>query len=349
VSSLGTPVLIAIFAASAAAIWIAGVWLSSSTEGIDHHFKLGSALGGLLLLAVATDLPELAITITAALKDNVGLAVGNLLGGMAVQTVVLAILDVGAGADRPLSYMVGSLVLVLEAALVGVMAVAAIMTAQLPESAELGGISPGSMAIVLLWLAGLWVITRTRKDLRWRVEAEGARPGRTHAQRRAVKPRPHKHHSARAILVIFGAAALAILVAGYFIEESGSELAGRAGLSGAVFGATILAGATALPEVSTGLAAVRLGDHQLAMSDIFGGNAVLPALVVFADLFAGRPALASAQTTDIWIAGLAVVLTAVYIAGIILRPTRTILRMGPDSTAVIALYALGIVGLAFVR
>jgi cation:H+ antiporter len=349
VGSLGTAALIAVFAVCAAVIWFAGIYLSSSTEAIDNRFKLGSALGGLVLLAVATDLPELAITITAGIKGNLGLAVGNLLGGMAIQTVVLAALDAGAGPERPLTFLVGSLLLVLEGVLVGVLAVAAVMTSQLPESTAIGGVSPGTIAIVLLWVGGLWLLARNRGRQPWRVEAAGARPGRTHAQRRAAKPPRHRDHGTRVVVAIFGAASLATLVAGYFIEESGNELAGRAGLTGAVFGATILAAATALPELSTGLAAVRTGDHVLAVSDIFGGNAVLPALIIFADLFGGKPALPAAHTTDVWIACLAVVLTAVYIAGIILRPQRTFLRMGPDSIAVILLYALGIVGLTLVR
>src|SRR3954453_5867055 len=111
--SLATGLLILIFAGSAGAIWVAGIRLASSTDALDTRLGLGSALGGLLLLALATDLPELAITITAALHDNLGLAVGNLLGGIAIQTLVLAALDVGAGADAPITYMVASLLLVL--------------------------------------------------------------------------------------------------------------------------------------------------------------------------------------------------------------------------------------------
>jgi cation:H+ antiporter len=346
--SLGTLPLILIFAAAAVAIWLAGIRLSSSTDALDTKLKLGSALGGLLLLAIATDLPELAITITAALNDNLGLAVGNLLGGIAMQTLVLAALDAGSGPERPLSYIVGSLLLVLEGTLVIAVTVGAIMTTQLPATTEVIGVSPGTVAIVLIWLASLKVIAAARENMRWQVKAEGARPGRTHRQRRAEMPKPHKQHSTKTVALIFSAAAAVTLVAGFLIERAGDELAGRAGLSGPVFGATILAAATALPELSTGLAAVRNGDTQLAMSDIFGGNAVLPALFIFADLFAGKPALPSAAATDIWIAGLGVVLTGIYIAGVILRPQRTFWRMGPDSIAAIGVYALGIAGLVLV-
>src|SRR3954447_3801962 len=152
-ASLATPVLVAIFVACAVAIWLAGIRLSSSTGALDTRLGLGSALGGLLLLALATDLPELAITITAALHNNLGPAVGNLLGGIAIQTLVLAALDAGAGPERPLTYMVGSLLLVLEGALVAVVTVMAIMTAQLPTKTQLIGISPGTIAIVIVWIA----------------------------------------------------------------------------------------------------------------------------------------------------------------------------------------------------
>src|SRR4051794_25638846 len=119
--SVATLPLILIFAGAALAIWTAGIRLSSSTDALDTRFKLGSALGGLLLLAIATDLPELAITVTAAGNDNLGLAVGNLLGGIAMQTLVLAALDAATGPERPLTFVVGSLLLVLEGTLVAVL------------------------------------------------------------------------------------------------------------------------------------------------------------------------------------------------------------------------------------
>ena len=72
-------------------------------------------------------------------------------------------------------------------------------------------------------------------------------------------------------------------------------------MSGVVFGATFLAAATALPEVSTGIASVRLGDYQLAVSDIFGGNAFLPVLFLLAGLSRAAPCSRRRRTTDIYL------------------------------------------------
>lgn len=69
---------------------------------------------------------------------------------------------------------------------------------------------------------------------------------------------------------------------------SGNALADRAGINGVIFGATVLAMATALPEISSGIAAVRLGDNALPMGDVFGGNAFQVCLFLPADLSPAR-------------------------------------------------------------
>ena len=120
-------------------------------------------------------------------------------------------------------------------------------------------------------------------------------------------------------------------------------------MSGVVFGATVLAAATSLPELSTGITSARMGDYQLAMGDIFGGNAFLPVLFLPATLIAGSAILPASGRTDIYLTALGAALTVVYIAGLIFRPRRQYLRLGPDSIVVIGLYAAGIAGLVALR
>ncbi len=72
--SLSLPVLLLIFAGAAVAVWAAGIRLSNTTDVLSKRLHLGSALGGLILLAIATNLPEIAITASAAISGNLGIA-----------------------------------------------------------------------------------------------------------------------------------------------------------------------------------------------------------------------------------------------------------------------------------
>jgi len=71
----------------------------------------------------------------------------------------------------------------------------------------------------------------------------------------------------------------------------------------------------------------------------------LPVLFLMATLISGQAVLPQAQATDIYLAGLGVLLTTVYIYGLIFRPQRKLLRMGIDSFIVLIMYAVGIAGL----
>ncbi|MGI8449902.1 MAG: sodium:calcium antiporter, partial [Streptosporangiaceae bacterium] len=111
------------------------------------------------------------------------------------------------------------------------------------------------------------------------------------------------------------------------------------------FGATFLAAATSLPELSTGLTAVRQGDYKLAFGDIFGGNAFLPVLFLLATVVSGKAVLPNAHASDIYLTGLGALLTVIYMAGLIFRPQHQHARLGVDSIAVLAVYLVGVAGL----
>jgi cation:H+ antiporter len=347
-TSLSTGVLAGIFLVAVVATWLAGTRLSTSTDAIDRRFDLGDALGGVVLLAVAGSLPELAITISAAASGNLDLAAGNLIGGIAIQTMVIVLCDAYASPNQALTYLVGSLIPVLEALLVVAVVAEVMMGALLPAHDSIGSVSPASVAIVVTWLAGIYTLNRVRRAPQWEVEMPGSRPGRTHKQRRHPKDEPKPSGSARKAIVVFAVASLVTLAAGVVLEQAGNELADRAGINGVIFGATVLAFATALPEISSGLAAVKIGDHQLAVADIFGGNAFQVALFLVADLVAGKPVLPYAGDLNAWLAGLSIVLTTIYAFGVIVRREGCTLRLGLDSILVVGIFALGIVGLVAV-
>jgi cation:H+ antiporter len=342
-------VCIVIFLGSAAAIWVAGVVLSNNTDVLSHRLGLGSALGGLVLLAVATNLPEIAITVAASLSGEVDIAVSNILGGIAIQTVVLVALDAfGVRVRRPLTYQAASLPLVLEGAVVVAVLVAVVMGAQLPADLVAFRLSPDVVGIALLWTAGLVLTQRAAHRLPWQDKGQppdGQPEPRGHSARKRAEAATNRGVSTARAAVVFGAAALATLVAGALLEESGSQAAGRVGLSGVLFGATVLAAATALPELSTGITAVRSGDYQLAFGDIFGGNAFLPVLFLLATLLSGRAILPHAHASDLYLTALGALLTVVYMTGLLFRPAKEHARLGLDSIAVLALYVIGVVGL----
>ena len=348
--SLSTPLLVVVFGAGAIATWIAGTALSKTTDVLDRRFGLGEALGGVVLLAVAGTLPELAITISAASSGHLGLAAGNLIGGIAVQTMVLVICDAVASRTQSLSYLVGSLSPVLEGLLVIFVVSGVLMGALLPESTSIGPVSPASLGIVLAWFAGIYALNAARKKPRWDCTMTGSRPGRPHRRipHPAEKSSPVTESTARAV-TLFVVASVVTLVSGVVLEVVGSHLADRAHINGVIFGATILSVATALPEISSGIAAVRLGDNELAVADIFGGNAFQVTLFLLADLIAGKPVLPTSGRQNSWLAIVGIALTVIYAYGVILRHERCVFRLGRDSMLAIVIFGLGIAGLVVVH
>ena len=349
IESLSLSVLLLIFGVCVIAIWFAGIKLSETSDILATHFGLGEALGGLIFLAIVTNLPEIAITVSAALQHNLDLAIGNILGGIALQTVVLVILDVfGLGKKDPLTYRAASLVLVLEGLMVITVLTLVVVGHQLSPSVIYRGVSPIDAVIVLVWLAGIYLIGKARTNLPW--HKLGALPDsqkekQGHSMRKKLESAIKRGVSIRTVILVFALCSLITLVAGVGLAVTGDAIAKQIGMTGVLFGATILAAVTALPEVSTGLASMKLKDYQMAMSDIFGGNAFLPVLFMVATVLSGKSVLPQAHNTDIYLTGLAILLTIIYICGLIFRPRKQLLWMGVDSFLVAIVYLIGLLGL----
>lgn len=344
VADSSTLLLAIIFLAASAIIWVAGTRITYATDFIAGYFKLGEAFGGLVFLAIVTNLPEIAITIVAAYNHDMDMAISNILGGIAIQTVVLVLIDVfGVGKTAPLTFRSRSAILLLEG--VGLICILTLVLMGKQFSPELifYRTTPFEWLIALVWLGTIYLVSKQtagdhphpRKKV---YTHEASEPGYNKAARITFT-------SINKALLVFVIAALLTLVAGWALEESGRILAERFHMGGVLFGATVLALSTALPEISTGIASARIRDYQMAVSDIFGGNAFLPVLFLLASIISGDAILPSLQASDSYLTCIGILLTSIYLVGMLLPGKKQFLRMGMDSLAVLLVYLLSLVGL----
>ena len=349
--SLSTGAVLALFLGGAVITYIAGVNLAKATDALDERFGLGEAIGGMILLSVAGSLPELAITVSAAASGHLSIAAGNLIGGVAMQTFVIVIADIFVRGKRPLSTCAASLIPALEGLLVIAVVTITVMSAVLPATAAIGSVSVGSIGIVVVWMVGMVILnrTRTRTDLALVVAADEAPIEPVAASVADDGPDSvNGMMSGRSAVILFVIASVVTLCSGVLLEKSGNQLAVDWNMNGVLFGATILSAATALPEISSGITGARLGRYTLVFGDMFGGNAFQVTLFLVADLVAGQPVLPSEGASNAWIGCVGIVMTSVFVAGILMRPRTRRWKLGPDSLVATAVYALGLWGLVYI-
>ncbi len=341
-TQFSTLILIAIFLLSTIAIWLVGVKIISAIDAITLHFNLGEAFGGMVFLAVVTNLPEIAITAVAAYHHNYDIAVSNLLGGIAIQTVVLVLIDAfGVGRKAPLTLKGHSNVLVLEGIALIFVLTMVMMAKQFSPDLIYFHTTPFEWLILLIWLGSVYLISRfvdvTKKE-----------------KKIVSDPSQHLRHpkakfkgTIQLAIIVFIICALVTLISGWALEITSDVLSKRFGMSGVLFGGTILALCTSLPEISTGIASAKIREYQMAVSDIFGGNAFLPVLFLMASAIGGDAILPSLQPSDMYLTGLGIILTGIYLIGMVLHSKKQYFRLGIDSILVLIVYIIGLIGLMF--
>lgn len=340
-----------IFILCAALIWIFGIRLTKAIDIIIHHYGWGEAIGGMVFLAIITNLPEIAITAVAAYQKEYVIAVSNILGGIAIQTVVLVLIDVfGVGRKAPLTHKGHSRILQIEGlAVVAILAIV-LLGNYFPSSYTIAGAPSYEWLIVLAWIGSI-LGTKFLYD-KHLIKKQRKTKGdsfKTTTLLDKVIPynQPNQEKNIPAAISVIVAGALITFFAGYGLTVTGEILSARVGMSGIIFGATILALCTALPEISTGIASAKIRDYEMAVSDIFGGNAFLPVLFFMAALISGESILPHLQVSDIYLTYIGILLTVVYLVGMRFHLRKQYFRMGIDSMIVLILYFLSLIGLFY--
>jgi len=348
--NVSTISLTVVFIISGAITWLVGVTLAKTTDTLDTRFKIGDAIGGLVFLGISGSLPEIAVCASAAREGNMPVIIGNLIGGLAIQTLIIVIFDAVVKGKRPLSYLAGSKELSLETVFAITITALALVGTLIPKNITWLSANPLSFGMLAAWLVGLYIIDKARSNKKFNATAADAAPGRHHVERRSTEN--HHFYAKRStwqVAIIFLLACVVTLIAGVLLEKTGTEIAGRIGMSAGLFAATAIALVTSLPEISTGVESILIGDNHLAVSDIMGGNAFMLIIFLLSDFVAGKPVLSYAQHSDMFLAFLGIAMMGVYAFSFVKQPKRRFLRLGWDSIVQIILYAGGITMLGFIK
>ncbi len=156
--------------------------------------------------------------------------------------------------------------------------------------------------------------------------------------------------SARRLYASCAVAGAVILTAGWALALTGDALAEQTGLGASFVGVALVAASTSLPELSTALGAVRRGNHQMAVSNILGTNCLELALFLLADVaYREGPILAATDRSSLLAGTMGMVVTSIFLLGLLERRDRTVWNMGWDSLAILVVYVAGLGGLYSLR
>lgn len=325
--------ILGLFVLAAAVIGVAGTRLTRDADRLADLTGWGEAVVGAVLLGAVTSLAGVVTTLTAAAKGLPQLAVGNAIGGIAVQTAFLAVADLfyrranlehAAASLRNLMYSVlllGLLVLLM-------------LGAAMPEVTLLGA-HPVSPLLLVAYVAGVWLVEHANEEPMWR-------PLDTEATV-ADEPDGGKVEVGRGKLAARMAAWSALVaVAGWGVAQTGAQIADRTGLSQTFVGALLTAFVTSLPELVVSVAAVRAGALTLAVGNIVGGNSFEVLVVAGADFVdQDGSILHAASAGQQIVVALTAVLMAVLLMGLLHRQRQGIAGIGWESALILVLFVAG--------
>jgi cation:H+ antiporter len=359
--SLSLPVLIPIFVVSALLVFWAGTRLSYHAESLSDKTGLGKAFVGSLFLGGITSLPEVATTLTAVFEDQPQMAASNLLGGVAMQVTLLAIAD-SVIRKNSLSSLSSNAVVLLQGVTL-IFSLTLVAAFVLVPGFALFHIGIGSIFVFIAFLISLYLVHQfrflywlhynptSRDSLEKDIELLQKKISAFDEKEVDEKKEQTRKTIREALFSKTGTwllgLSVAIFIGGFMVVRSSEVIAAKTGLSANLAGFVLIALTTSLPELSTTISSVRNGQYELAFSNIMGTNLFDLALLFVADLFYFEKSIfQEIHRFALFGALLGVLVTGVYMLGLIIRSKKQFWRMGYDSLVVILLYLGGVVVLS---
>ncbi|MEP0945097.1 MAG: hypothetical protein ABJH63_13400 [Rhizobiaceae bacterium] len=326
---------LAVFLCLAAGIWFAGTYLTHLADTLADRLNLPKSAIGLLFLAVATSLPEVATTFTAAMQQQADLLLNNLFGGIVVQTTMLAVADYWV--RGPITNYPRRADHILESVVLMILLQVLLAIVVIAEPRAIGHVGIGAIVLGLLYVLAVVLLRSSYGGPPW-VPLE--MPETDSADGWVPAPTGLEQFSSRRLVLLALLCCAAILGLGVAIVFVAEELSHQTGLGASFVGVSLLAAATSLPELSTTITAVRLRSYTLAISNILGSNLLMIALAAPADLiYLKGPILKDGGPSVGLTIVAALLVTTILCGGLVLRSKPSLWRLGVDSWMIVLVYA----------
>lgn len=227
-------------------------------SSIAKQLHIPSIVIGLTIVAFGTSAPELAVSVSAALKGSNDIAIGNVVGsnlfnllmviGFSAFITPFAVEKSMIKRDYPFS--------IFAAVLLGVLSLDTVLFRA--EEMTLGRID----GIILLLCFALFMYITIKEAMKGRAELK-----KEHEDEVANM----SHSMGKSILLsLVGLAG--IIIGGNLSVDGAKEIARFFGLSEALIGLTIVAIGTSLPELVTSIVAAKKGESDIALGNVVGSN-----------------------------------------------------------------------------
>ena len=269
-SNLFTVLLL--FAAGLIFIIKGGDWFVDAATWIAEAFGIPKFIVGATVVSFATTLPEMLVSVFAALEGNADIAVGNAVGSVTANTGLIMCLSLVCMPCLMTRKQFGFKASLLLATI-----------AVLFAFTRNGQLSVAQSFVILLFFAAFL--------------AENLMAGKREHGTEDAENRPQMTGKALARnLLGFVLGAATIVLGAQLLIDNGSALAKMIGVPDSIIAATMIAIGTSLPELVTTLTAIRKKDSSLSVGNIIGANIMdLTLIMPLCSLIQGRAMLVERQ------------------------------------------------------
>ena len=228
-----------------------GDWFVDSAVGVAKRFKVPEIIIGATVVSIGTTLPEVMVSVTAALNNNGAIAYGNAIGSIICNTALIAALT---SAIRPARIdrksVVTPVIFFFVSAAIYVMA------------AYVFGRFDRWLGIVMLVVFAAYMTSTIYNGFKNPVAAAAEEEHGDEGEDGSLLKN----------LVVLILSAGLIAVGADMLEGSSVSLATMAGIPTEVVGVTVVALCTSLPELVTAVTALLKGHGALSLGNIIGAN-----------------------------------------------------------------------------